>query len=61
MRLGPPPISVSPLSFSNSITIPRNFIGSMFNNNAQIYYKIHSLARAGTNGVRNSRAIGRRT
>jgi hypothetical protein len=61
MPLGPPPISVTPLKFSSSIVIPPNFIGTMFTDNALIYYKTHSLARAGTNGVRNSRAIARRT
>jgi hypothetical protein len=63
MRLGPPPTSVTPLRFSKSITIPSTFIGSMFTNNAEIYYKSHSLSAASTNGSgsRNSRAIRRRT
>jgi len=62
MRLGPPPTSVTPLKFSNSITIPKTFIGSMFTNNAEIYYKSHSLSTS-TNGsgTRNSRITKRRT
>ena len=61
MPLRPPPTSVTPLKFSKSIVVPRNFIGTMFTDNAQVYYKSNSLARAGTNGVKNSRAIARRT
>lgn len=61
MGFGPPPFAVSPLRFSPSITIPRNFIGSMFTDNSLIYYKTGSLATAGTNTVKNSRAVARRT
>lgn len=47
--------------FLGQVIIPRNFIGTMFTNNAQVYYKPGSVASAGTNGVKNSRAIARRT
>ena len=43
-------------------TIPRLFCGSMFTNNAQVYYKSHSLSTGGGgSGVRNSRYKKRRT
>jgi len=62
MPLGPPRTSVTPLKFSKSIIIPPNFIGSMFTNNAQIYYNTHTLSTS-TNGsgIRNSRITKRRT
>jgi len=44
----PPPV----MSFSMT---------SLFSNNAQVYYKPHSLAPGGTSGVRNSRLKARRT
>ena len=34
---------------------------SLFTNNAQVYYKPHSLASGGVGGVRNNRYKGRRT
>jgi len=47
------------LPFAGAIVIPPNFIGSMFTNNTN-YYKPGSHS-AGANGVRNSRALRRRT
>lgn len=44
----PPPV----MSFS---------MRSLFSNNAQVYYKPHSLAPGGTAGVKNSRIKSRRT
>ena len=61
MRFGPQPVSVSPLYFSPKIVIRSNMIGSMFTNNASVYYKTHSLETARTNTVKNSRAVARRT
>lgn len=44
------------------IPSPLLFCGSMFSNNAQVYYKSHSLsAGSGGSGVRNSRYKKRRT
>jgi hypothetical protein len=44
------------------IPSPLLFCGSMFSNNAQVYYKSHSLSTgSGGSGVRNSRYKKRRT
>ena len=36
-------------------------MGSLFSNNAQVYYKSHSLAPGGIGGVRNYRKKSRKT
>ena len=61
MPFRPPPFAVSPLKFSPSITISPNFLGSMFTDNSLIYYKTGSKNWSGTNTVKNSRAVARRT
>jgi hypothetical protein len=45
-----------------ALSVPRYFfsMGSLFSNNAQVYYKPHSLSSGG-GGVRNSRIIRRKT
>ena len=36
-------------------------MGSLFSNNAQVFYKSHSLAPGGIGGVRNCRLKSRKT
>ena len=40
---------------------PRFLMRSLFTNNAQVYYKPHSLSRSIGNTVRNARAVSKRT
>jgi hypothetical protein len=51
--------SIAGLPPLSSITTPR-YMGSMFSNNAQVYYKSHTLS-TGSGGVRNCRQKQRRT
>lgn len=39
----------------------KRFMGSLFSNNAQVYYKSHSLAAGGIGGVRNYRKKSKKT
>ena len=55
IRLPPPPPPTPP-------TQPRRIsLGSLYSNNAQVYYKSHSLASGGIGGVRNYRLKSRKT
>ena len=40
---------------------PRMTMGSLYTNNAQVYYKSHTLAAGGIGGVRNYRLKSRKT
>ena len=42
-------------------TIQTSYMRSVFSNNAQVYYKEHSLQSSGAGTVSNSRAKSRRT
>lgn len=56
----------SPFTISPGVIIPNRppsfyLMRSLFANNAQVYYKPHSLAAGGVGGVKNSRRKARRT
>ena len=55
-----PTVISAPKPNTHMMAVPRMSMKSLFSNNAQVYYKAHSLS-AGSGGVTNSRAKKRKT